>query len=189
VKRSQCIGFAGLVVTVLLGTFGYRQAVARSPIDLAAFRSSALAEHNKYRAVHHAPSIAYSDALNSSAQNWAATLASTAAFKHSAIPGVGENIYASYTSEASVDANALGTDAVTDWYDEVKNYDYANPGSSGNTGHFTQVVWKGSTQLGCGAAQGIATINGTRYNAFYVVCQYSPPGNVQGAYRDNVREP
>jgi glioma pathogenesis-related protein 2 len=102
---------------------------------------------------------------------------------------VGENIYASYTTESTLDPTTLGEAAVKEWYDEIKDYNYANPGFSSETGHFTQVVWKGSTKLGCGAAQGTATIEGNKYNAFYVVCQYAPAGNVQGQFPDNVLKP
>jgi len=56
-------------------------------------------------------------------------------------------------------------------------------------GHFTQVVWKNSTELGCGAAQGVKTFQGNQYNAFYVVCQYGPAGNVIGQFDDNVIKP
>jgi hypothetical protein len=38
------------------------------------------------------------------------------------------------------------------WYNEVSKYDWGSPGYSGITGHFTQVVWKASTELGFGKA-------------------------------------
>jgi hypothetical protein len=46
------------------------------------------------------------------------------------------------------------------WYDEVTNpgYNFETGGFSGGTGHFTQLVWKGTTELGCGIA------------GMYVVC-------------------
>ena len=49
------------------------------------------------------------------------------------------------------------------------------------TGHFTQVVWKSTTQLGCGLA-----VN--RGNKIYGVCNYSPAGNVvnAGFFKANV---
>ena len=48
-------------------------------------------------------------------------------------------------------------------------------------GHFTQVLWKDSTELGCGIAKGSD-------NFVYGVCNYSPPGNYIGAnnYASNV---
>lgn len=45
-------------------------------------------------------------------------------------------------------------------------------------GHFTQVVWGGSTQLGVGVAT-----DGTRV---FVVGQYRPAGNVRDNFQQNV---
>ena len=47
-----------------------------------------------------------------------------------------------------------------------------------DTGHSTQLIWKSSKYLG----MGMATAN----NAYYCTAQYSPPGNMQGQYRENV---
>jgi hypothetical protein len=73
-------------------------------------------------------------------------------------PGCGENL------AMNSDTNALSTTNVATqmWYDEVTSpgYDFENPGFDSGTGHFTQVVWKSSTKLGCG-------ISGV-----YVVCRY-----------------
>lgn len=73
------------------------------------------------------------------------------------------------------------------WYDEIAHYDYSNPGQkkagseNQQIGHFTQVVWKDSTELGCGIAKGTD-------NFVYGVCNYSPPGNYIGSsnYVNNV---
>ena len=68
------------------------------------------------------------------------------------------------------------------WYDEVEYYDFDDPGTSTDPskaiGHFTQVVWKGSTKLGCGVA--------SCPSGQVVVCQYSAAGNYLGQYGDNV---
>lgn len=188
-KKLSGINLAGLVSAAFLSTFSNGQALGQSTLDLTTFRSSALSEHNTYRATHHAPKMTLSDSLNSSAQTWADRIASTGVFEHSGASGVGENIYASYTTQSSIAADTLADGAVKSWYDEVANYNYGNPGFSSETGHFTQVVWKGSTQVGCGAAKGTATIDGTQYNAFYVVCQYTAPGNVSGQFPANVEKP
>ena len=43
---------------------------------------------------------------------------------------------------------------VTLWYEEVHEYDFDKPtGFSTRTGHFTQVVWKATTEVGCGLSQ------------------------------------
>jgi hypothetical protein len=64
------------------------------------------------------------------------------------------------------------------WYGEVQQYAFPDGGFSMETGHFTQVVWRQTTQLGCG----VSTCRGMDI----WVCEYDPPGNVQGQYRQNV---
>ena len=49
-------------------------------------------------------------------------------------------------------------------------------------GHFTQVVWKGSKEIGVGKAQG-------RDGKTIVVASYRPAGNMVGSFRDNVLPP
>lgn len=67
------------------------------------------------------------------------------------------------------------------WYDEIVAYNYTDPKFSSAAGHFTQVVWKNSVQLGIG----IAFSSDNR--KVLVVAQYYPPGNVAGRFTDNVR--
>jgi len=59
------------------------------------------------------------------------------------------------------------------WYDEVTKpgYNFLKPGMEANPGteRFTQMVWRGSTKLGCGI------------NENYVVCRYcEEAGNTEG---------
>lgn len=58
--------------------------------------------------------------------------------------------------------------AVDAWYNELSSYKFDNPGWSGATGHFTQLVWVSTTKVGCG-------FNG-RCGMATFVCQYSPAG-------------
>ena len=62
----------------------------------------------------------------------------------------------------------------------MKLYDYADPGFSGDTGHFTQLVWKSTTKLGCASSQASESGN------WYVVCNYEKPGNMLGDFENNV---
>lgn len=64
------------------------------------------------------------------------------------------------------------------WYNEVQNYNFSSPGFANNTGHFTQLVWKGTTHVGIGKA--------VRGSTTFVVANYVPPGNVAGQYEQNV---
>ncbi|MFB2880748.1 CAP family protein [Floridanema aerugineum] len=169
------------------------RALAQTSIDSTTFLSNALSAHNTYRVKHHSPNMTISESLNSTAQAWAQHLAtSNVGLQHSSRSqrnNAGENLFVYYTTAPSFNSADLGKSAVKSWYDESSLYNYANPVFSSATGHFTQVVWKNSTQLGCGAAPGKATVNGRNFNAFYVVCHYAPAGNVQGQFASNVLTP
>ena len=161
-------------------------------IDLTTRRNEILVRHNAYRTTHHSPAMASQSSLNTTAQQWAEYLAKNALFQHSTAAqrnNAGENIYVYYTTATTVTVATLATEAVKSWYNEVKDYDYAIAKFASNTGHFTQVVWKASVGLGSGAASGIKVINGVTYNAFYVVSQYAPAGNLTGAFAANVLKP
>ncbi|KAI5618360.1 Golgi-associated plant pathogenesis-related protein 1 [Silurus asotus] len=73
-----------------------------------------------------------------------------------------------------------GEEPVTDWYNEIKDYDFSKPGNQRGTGHFTQVVWKATTEIGVGLA--------TDGHTSFVVGQYKPAGNIinPGYYEENV---
>jgi hypothetical protein len=79
----------------------------------------------------------------------------------------------------------FGSNCVKSWYNEVKKYNFKNPGFAMATGHFTQLVWKSSTRLGLGLAAG----KHGRSNAYYCVAEYSPPGNYANEFRENVLPP
>jgi len=59
-------------------------------------------------------------------------------------------------------------------------------------GHLTQVVWKGTTKVGCVSIDcGDKMIVGGAASSMnkYTVCNYAPAGNVFGGYRENVVRP
>ncbi len=72
-------------------------------------------------------------------------------------------------------------EATTLWYNEYKKYNFSWPGFSSGTGHFTQVVWKGSSRLGMGVARASS-------GYYYVVGNYDPPGNYADQFRRNVED-
>jgi len=49
-----------------------------------------------------------------------------------------------------------------------------------HTGHFSQLVWKGSREIGVGRA---ITADG---HCIFIVCNYHPAGNIAGEYKKNV---
>ncbi len=131
-----------------------------------------IAAHNQVRAQHCAAPLTWSPKLAAVAQQWANSLREQGCkFGHSG-GQYGENLAAGTTGAMSPEA------VVAMWYDEVKGYSFQQPGFSMQTGHFTQVVWRGTTQVGCGLAQ-------CKGNDIWV-CEYDPPGNWEGQYREQV---
>ncbi len=139
---------------------------------LSADAQTLLDEHNRYRAAHCAPPLTWSDEVAQVAQGWADSLRDDGcAFEHSRTP-YGENLAGGTTG-------ALPPEAVVEmWYREVDKYRFPDGGFSMETGHFTQVVWRDTTELGCGMS---------RCGGMDIwVCNYAPPGNMGGAYKTQV---
>jgi pathogenesis-related protein 1 len=86
---------------------------------------------------------------------------------------VGENIYASTAAPGAV----TGPQAVAAWASEAADYDYAsNTCAAGQVcGHYTQVVWRSTTRVGCAKQDCPALTYRTN-----VICDYAPGGNVSG---------
>ncbi|MGV9970305.1 CAP family protein [Nocardia beijingensis] len=139
-----------------------------------------LTAHNKFRARHGAPAMTSDQTLVGLAQKCAQYYADKGTIDHSCPykNGAGENLFLATAGFA--DAVRSVETATQMWYGEVKDYDYNDPGFSTATGHFTQVVWKASTQLGIGFAAADNSV---------VVALYNPPGNVQGQFSQNVTRP
>ncbi|KAL8662072.1 MAG: hypothetical protein Q9202_005046 [Teloschistes flavicans] len=131
------------------------------------FRSSCLNSTNTFRHQHNATALTWNTTLATAAS----VLAGACKFKHSGGPD-GENIAAGYQNV---------TATVEGWGNERAKYNFAHGGFGENTGHFTQLVWKATSTVGCARKQ-CETIG------WFVVCEYWPPGNVQGAYQIQVQK-
>lgn len=130
--------------------------------------------HNHWRSQVKTPPVVWSDKLAAFAQAWANELAKRGcAMKHRPTKGkwngsaYGENIYWSSGMHSSP------ADVVDAWASEVIYYDSIN-GKCKNSvcGHYTQLVWKTTTEIGCGMAK--------CGNQEIWVCNYNPPGNYIG---------
>jgi uncharacterized protein YkwD len=114
------------------------------------------------------PSITWSNQIAAVAQ----AHAEQCVFQHSNNP-YGENIYATSGS-------ATPQDVVGSWASEKANYNYASNTCNGVCGHYTQVVWADSLNLGCGVANcnQNSPLGGGSWQMW--VCNYDPPGNFNG---------
>ena len=132
-----------------------------------------LAAHNKYRAEVGVPPLQWSDDLANQAQEWANYLTANLLFQHSGAKGEGENLWMG-TSHAYSFTQMI--DSFGDEKQHFVNGVFPNVSDTGNwvdVGHYTQVVWRNTTQVGCAGADGSD-------GNYRLVCRYSPPGNVTG---------
>lgn len=132
--------------------------------------------HNRYRNMHQVGDLIFDADLAAGAQTFASKLARDGKLSYStpaaagAPPNSGENV----AVDARTDFLSTTGLAVDNWYFEATKYDFARSGYQPGTSQFTQIVWKGTTRVGCG-------IDGK-----YVVCRYAAPGNIVGYFPSNV---
>ncbi|EIM92857.1 PR-1-like protein [Stereum hirsutum FP-91666 SS1] len=129
-----------------------------------------LTAHNTVRAQHGASDLTWSDELASAAQSYSAKCV----FQHSGgtLGPFGENLAAGTGDSYDIAA------AVKSWTDEVSQYDPNNPTAS----HFTQVVWKATTQVGCAETDCDGIFAASFGVPHFHVCEYLVQGNVVGSF-------
>ena len=112
------------------------------------------------------PDVTWSDSIAATAQAWAEQLASSGCtLEHATGTGYGENL--------AMGTRLTAQGAVDMWAEEASRYTYSPEYQFTDAGHYTQIVWRATTQIGCGSA----ACSG---NSVIVCCRYSPPGNVIG---------
>lgn len=138
--------------------------------------------HNKIRAKHNVPPLTWSKKLEDYSMQWAKQLSQNNKcdmYHRSGTPPFGENLYRSTAivwGDGKREINPVTIkEVVKAWTDEEKWYNYktnsCQPGAL--CGHYTQAVWKTTTEVGC-AMQ----VCGDKSQTW--VCSYNPPGNYIG---------
>jgi len=126
--------------------------------------------HNNWRAEVGVPPLVWSEDLENYAAEWAVKKGlEDCNMEHRTDHLYGENLYWS----SGMDFYPKG--AVDSWGSEIKDYHGEVVGqSNGVVGHYTQVVWRTTTEVGCAAFK--------CGSALLVVCNYNPPGNYVGQH-------
>ena len=133
------------------------------------FITDALKTHNDLREKHGVKPLKISEDLNQIAQKHAEHLAkinkielSNNIYKNEYL---GENLFCCSGNEIQGEAMTMS------WYNEINKYNFNNPGFSIDAGHFTQIVWKDTKEVGFGFAK-------SKNGIYYGVANYFPTGNI-----------
>ena len=145
-----------LLLTITLGGLAQPRSVSEA----------ILTAHNSVRNKLGLPPLVWSDRLAARAQEWAESLLTNNQFRHQPKSPYGENLFEMQGAHASP------AQVVNEWSAESRNYDYGSNQCKGTCGHYTQIVWRNTREVGCGMAR-----SGNRE---VWVCEYSPPGNWAG---------
>lgn len=146
---------------------------------LEPWQDELLTAHNRVRTnAMPAPSPALPAlSWNAQAQAFAQAWADRCQWGHNPATGNtwGENIFASTGATTA-------TQVVSDWAAEASDYDYAtNTCAAGKAcGHYTQLVWRATTSVGCATKTCTANSPFGSGDWNFWVCDYAPPGNVIG---------
>ena len=128
-------------------------------------------EHNRVRANHCTPPLTWSARLAADAQASADRCPTDHDRAELQRQNENENLFNGFGSSAYTGPQA----AFNFWYGEKANYDFQNPvlifdpKEGPVNGHFTQVVWRSTGNIGCGVK---VCGNKTFYS-----CRYQAPGN------------
>lgn len=152
-----------------------RPLAAPAPRGSALLRQAVLAGHARARADVGLPALAWDDALAADAGDYAREMARTGRFRHAEQTGPtrqGENLFTGTRGAYRYD------EMVRLWVDERRAFTNAATPNFSRTGrwqdvaHYSQIVWRATTHVGCATASSASED--------YLVCRYSPPGNVVG---------
>ena len=128
--------------------------------------------HNAARADVGVGPVSWDDNVAAFAQSYAAQRQGDCALEHS---GGGPNGYGENLFWGSPGADWSASDAVNSWVSEKQFYDHDTNSCAADQvcGHYTQVVWRASTAIGC--ARAVCNNGGV-----FITCSYKPAGNVRG---------
>ncbi|MGN6374625.1 MAG: CAP domain-containing protein [Sphingomonas sp.] len=147
-----------------------------APRGDALLKDAMMAAHNAARRAVGEPPLVWSDALATDARAYAAHLARTGRFAHALQPQgpgrEGENLWTgtrdAYRYREMVDAWI----AEKRWFRNARTPNFSTTGNYEDVAHYTQIIWRDTRAVGCAMASNPADD--------YLVCRYSPPGNVVG---------
>ncbi|SJL02302.1 uncharacterized protein ARMOST_05628 [Armillaria ostoyae] len=143
-----------------------------------------LSTHNAIRIQHGASPLTWSYTLADAAQLWVNQCEFRATDGQLLDTSYGEIIEAG-SGEVSIEIAVASFVADEGTFTFFLSADYTD--GSDVLNHFTQVVWKPTTELGCARNTACNGIFDTGGSQTLIVCLYNPPGNVIGEATNNVQ--
>ena len=147
--------------------------------DLDKYKDLMLKLHNEFRDNYNLPLLSKNEELNDMASKYAESLVenkgkfiNTSNIYNGQL--VGENIIISESKKAEDVFNMITK--------EKNSYDYKKNKFSKLAGHFTQMIWKETTDIGIGFMED------KENKKYYSVILYYPTGNCLGQFKKNVNE-
>jgi hypothetical protein len=131
--------------------------------------------HNQVRSTAGVGPIMWDRSLAAAADAYAHQLANGGSWGHSpnsSRDGQGENLWMGTRGAFSVDQMVGAWASERSMFRRGAFPQVSRTGSWHDVGHYTQMIWPRSTRVGC-------AIRSSRRND-YLVCRYSPGGNVMG---------
>jgi hypothetical protein len=134
-----------------------------------------LAEHNRERDRTGVPRLAWNDRLAGEALAWAQKLAREGTLRHASEAengGAGENLWMG-TAGYFAPERMIGAFVNERRFYQHGNFpDVSRTGKWQDVGHYTQLVWRDTREVGCALARGSGND--------VLVCRYWPAGNWMG---------
>ena len=163
------ICYSSMRIFLFITTLLYLESNAQQIINLTSSdQTSFVSEHNIWRAEVGSTPLKWNNNMAKQSADYALKIAKMGSLVHSNCDE-GENLYMTSAQVFSPE------DAVNAWGREKEYYRAGTKINNNNYkqfGHYTQMIWYKTSEVGCGAAQ-------SKYGTF-VVCRYNPPGNFIG---------
>jgi hypothetical protein len=163
----------GTFIAIGLAASGLFAGIAVADVGLHPFDRELLETHNEARRDFGTQPLRWSEELADDAHEYATVLARRGQLEHSpgsSRRGVGENLWQG-TDRSFTASDMIGRFVEEKrWFKPGRFPDVSSTGNWIDVGHYTQIVWPSTEEVGCAVAS-----NGRDE---FLVCRYRPTGNI-----------
>lgn len=151
-----------IIMTVFTG-------FSQETIELTDLQINQILEaHNMERRLVNEPDLIWNEDLAIYALEWAENLTQkNNGLVHRKPNKYGENLAYFFGEDVSKGVLNWNEEKLIYIYEEIDKFNYKE------TGHYSQIIWKKTTEVGCGCVR-------NKDGVLFLVCNYNPPGNFLG---------